>query len=273
VRVLSRYSFPRSGIFDHVKDEIAYAIDEKKQIIPVLYRRCKIPLRIRRIQRSDFTIDYDYGLQQVQNALDLRKTPEIATSFLQLRALPIAQLTETEVKKLIRRYDFYCAERDWTVKYCNPTGKGVANEFDLLANGGVIADRKTGLTWQQSGSQDKIDHPQIADYLNIVNRQSLAGYNDWRLPSLEETMSLVTPSKRDNDLHIDPLFDTKQNTIFTADLRNSRQVWIVGFSEGTCGGLYPISQTRNYLRAVRSGIRLSPMFLAVCPVIFHRDIP
>ncbi|NIV92430.1 hypothetical protein GWN42_06400 [candidate division KSB1 bacterium] len=46
---------PTSVASENVMDEVGFALEEKKRIFPVLYRRCKIPFRIRRIQRSDFT--------------------------------------------------------------------------------------------------------------------------------------------------------------------------------------------------------------------------
>jgi len=36
-----------------VMDEVAFALDEKKIVIPVLHRDCKIPLRLRRLQHID----------------------------------------------------------------------------------------------------------------------------------------------------------------------------------------------------------------------------
>lgn len=46
----------------HVMDEVAYALDEKKRVVPVLYQPCKIPLLIRRVQYVDFTSSYEEGL-------------------------------------------------------------------------------------------------------------------------------------------------------------------------------------------------------------------
>src|SRR5689334_4248397 len=46
---------PASVASENVKDEIGYAIDHGKRIMPVLLKDCAIPLRIRRFQYVDFT--------------------------------------------------------------------------------------------------------------------------------------------------------------------------------------------------------------------------
>ena len=65
---------PASIGSDNVKDELSLALEEKKQIIPVLYQNCQIPFRIRRIQYSDFTREYNTGLEQLLNALDIKQS-------------------------------------------------------------------------------------------------------------------------------------------------------------------------------------------------------
>src|SRR5579883_960443 len=49
---------PGSVASNNVMDEVSFAIDENKQVIPVLYRDCKIPFRLRRLQYLDARTDY-----------------------------------------------------------------------------------------------------------------------------------------------------------------------------------------------------------------------
>ena len=60
---------PVSVKSDDVKDEIACALDAGKQIIPVFYKECKIPLRIRRLNYVDFTSDYNSGKTKIIKAM------------------------------------------------------------------------------------------------------------------------------------------------------------------------------------------------------------
>jgi TIR domain len=45
----------------NVLDEISFAIETKKRIVPILHEKCDLPFRIRRLQYVDFTKGYDQG--------------------------------------------------------------------------------------------------------------------------------------------------------------------------------------------------------------------
>ncbi len=55
----------------NVKDEVSYAIEEGKRIVPLLYQACKIPLRLRRLHYVDFTASFDAGMSALQKALEV----------------------------------------------------------------------------------------------------------------------------------------------------------------------------------------------------------
>lgn len=54
---------------DNVMDEISYALEYKKRIIPILLNDCKFPFRLRRLQYISFTNDYGYALDQLLETL------------------------------------------------------------------------------------------------------------------------------------------------------------------------------------------------------------
>ncbi len=61
---------PASSSSDNVKDEIGYAIDTGKRILPILLENAKVPLRLRRFQYVDFTKkDYDEGVEGAKKLL------------------------------------------------------------------------------------------------------------------------------------------------------------------------------------------------------------
>jgi hypothetical protein len=58
---------PASIASENVKDEIGYAIDHGKRIVPVLLEDCDVPLRLRRFQYVDFTNKpYEDGLEDIK---------------------------------------------------------------------------------------------------------------------------------------------------------------------------------------------------------------
>ena len=52
-----------------VMDEVSYALEENRRVIPVIYKECKLPFRLRRVQYTDLTSDYDLGLSALIRAL------------------------------------------------------------------------------------------------------------------------------------------------------------------------------------------------------------
>jgi hypothetical protein len=61
---------------NNVMDEVSFALESGKSVIPVLISDCKSPFRLRRLQRIDFTKDYQTGLNQLLEILvgDNKKT-------------------------------------------------------------------------------------------------------------------------------------------------------------------------------------------------------
>jgi hypothetical protein len=60
--------------------EAAFAIDEGKKVIPVLYRDCKIPLRLRPFQYVDFRGNYDEALQTLLDSMGTERLLEKTAS-------------------------------------------------------------------------------------------------------------------------------------------------------------------------------------------------
>jgi hypothetical protein len=66
---------PRSVASDNVADELSFAIDAGKRVLPVMIERCSLPLRITRMQVIDATGDYQNALQQCVAELRRNKEP------------------------------------------------------------------------------------------------------------------------------------------------------------------------------------------------------
>jgi hypothetical protein len=60
---------PNSVASRSVMDEVAYALDENKRVLPVIYRQCTIPFRLRRVQFTDFSSGYDEALRRLIRGL------------------------------------------------------------------------------------------------------------------------------------------------------------------------------------------------------------
>ncbi len=80
---------PASVESENVQDEIAGALDENKIIVPVLLRDCKTPLRLRRLQRVDFTGEFQSALHELLE--DLNVSPPTNTQTQPPQSLPPAE--------------------------------------------------------------------------------------------------------------------------------------------------------------------------------------
>ena len=67
---------PSSVNSTNVEDEVAFALEEHKTVIPVLYRDCKVPFQLRPFQYVDFRTDYARGLRALLKVLGVAKPPD-----------------------------------------------------------------------------------------------------------------------------------------------------------------------------------------------------
>ena len=58
---------------NNVMDEVSFALEEGKHIVPVLFEECTIPFRLRRLQFADFTGDPKKGIKTLIEALHLEQ--------------------------------------------------------------------------------------------------------------------------------------------------------------------------------------------------------
>ena len=115
----------------------------------------------------------------------------------------------------------------------------------------MVIDQATGLIWHQSGSTDYIKWSYAKEWVRNLNQRGYAGYSDWRFSTVEEAASLLESSKKNNILYIDPVFNKKQEWIWTGDSYDSNNAWSADFVGG--GVLTCHVDDGSYVRPVRSG--------------------
>ena len=140
-------------------------------------------------------------------------------------ALPAAEaiVNDEDIAGILERWNFFEAE-------ANPSGR-----FDnFLVDAGipeVVVDRRTGLMWQSGGIDiGSIRHIRAA--ISRANETGFAGYDDWRLPSLEEALSLLEPVRNGKGLYLHLAFSREQPFIFVAAQRKPGGYWFVDFKQG-----------------------------------------
>ena len=109
-------------------------------------------------------------------------------------------------------------------------------EENIIDDDNIVIDHATGLMWHQSGSFKNISWKSAKRWVIKLNENGYAEFTDWRLPTLEEAVSLLEPSAKNGNQFIDPAFDKTQSSVWTCDsnISNSSlsldRAWSVNFN-------------------------------------------
>jgi len=64
----------------NVREEVSFALAEQKTVVPVIYRDCTVPIRLRRLQCVDFRKHYDRGVKELVKTLAPKQEAEASTA-------------------------------------------------------------------------------------------------------------------------------------------------------------------------------------------------
>jgi hypothetical protein len=113
----------------------------------------------------------------------------------------------------------------------NPKGR-FTNFLVDNHDGLTVTDKVTGIMWQRGGC-DINSIRKIQSYVKKMNDSSFAGYDNWRLPSMEEALSLMEAKQNDKGLHLHKCFSAEQPFIFLAGRRDPGGYWFCDYKQGT----------------------------------------
>lgn len=169
---------------------------------------------------------------------------ESAAPALELRRTPDDRLSPAQVEARLAELGLFDRRR-------NPEGRGAgAGEGRFLVDGEVVLDAATGLAWQRRGSPLRLSFADAERSAAELSRDELGGFSDWRLPTLEEAMSLAEPRANAAGLHLDPIFGDVAWWVWTADRAGPVGGWVVTYADGTCFVHVAVGGSAH-LRAVR----------------------
>ena len=142
-----------------------------------------------------------------KETMTMRSEPINEKETMTMRSEPMI-LSKKEVKTMLIEKDFF--DKEW---YAG--GTGFSNDFKIQEDGKVVFDYASGLMWQQSGSYTKYKNfEEVNTYIRQLNSKSFAGYSNWRIPTLEEAITLMEPDRNSGGLYIDSKFDKKTEMDF-----------------------------------------------------------
>jgi len=163
------------------------------------------------------------------------------------------------VNQFLKSTDYLSVEKAETMvkekgfyhTYWNENGVGIKHQYELetINEDTIVIDQNTNLTWQKAGLDNEVNYDGVEAYIQKLRSDKFAGFDDWRLPTLVEAMSLMEPVQKNEGQFIDSIFDSQQGYIWTSDKRTSLFAWIVQFFEADCYE-FPIFMNLH-VRAVR----------------------
>ncbi len=132
-------------------------------------------------------------------------------------------IRDEELDQIIRKWNFYDSRRNADGSFSN----GLVDPGDDL----TVIDERTGLQWQ-AGGLDICSYRQMSKNVDEINTAGFAGFNDWRLPTMEEALSLMETSVNFKGVHLHPCFSKVQPFVFVAARRKPGGYWYVDYKQG-----------------------------------------
>lgn len=277
--LLSSNSVSRHGF---IQKELTHALDVVNDLppssiflIPARLDKCEpLETRLQRLHWVDLFPDYNEGLRRILRVLKpeaksgsrsdmtgdaaVRKKsvailkpnrkPKLQPPISETDSIVTLRSEPTTVSEDDFRNAFGLAERRRPLEY-------IANHYE--DRGEVVMDHTTGLMWQKSGSENYLSYKRAQKYIKQLNTAKFAGFDDWRLPTIPELMSLLEPEKQSNGFFINTVFDMpkKYPWYWSADMRTKGDglpgsAWYVNFPDGHVSWNHLGND--GYARAVRS---------------------
>lgn len=123
-----------------------------------------------------------------------------------------------------------------------------ASPIDLAAL--VAYQPATGLLWQRGGSEWGLTLVEAREHVADLNAARFAGFDDWRLPTVDEVCTLLAPPPEGDGHCVPPVLDPATDPLWTADCKSFTAGWFVSASMGFVG--WQDDTCRFHVRAVRS---------------------
>jgi serine/threonine-protein kinase len=114
----------------------------------------------------------------------------------------------------------------------------------------TVTDSTARRMWQQSGSPFQLRWHEAWDYIERLNTERFAGHRGWRLPTIDELITLLRDVPRAGDDCIAPMFERSRIWLWSCDRRSFTAAWYVSSDMGFVA--WQDFSANFFVRAVRS---------------------
>jgi serine/threonine protein kinase len=143
------------------------------------------------------------------------------------RAVNIKPVTlRDHPKKILVRH----ARKTFDLNPLSRPNRYIRNAFQVTTKE-TVTDMTTGLTWQQAGSKYPMPWENKDRYLNELNQNRFGGHDNWRMPTMNELLSLLNPWALETFCR-NAHFNDTHTWLWSADQRSRRAVWTIELDIG-----------------------------------------
>ncbi len=121
------------------------------------------------------------------------------------------------------------------------------NQFEKKS-GDVVHDHATRLIWQISGTQFPVTHFEAKEYITSLNQKKFGGLAKWRLPTVNELLTLVTETPEGDAYCVESIFDNSQKWLWSSDRCTFITAWYISLELGYTA--YNDFSSRYHIKAV-----------------------
>lgn len=104
------------------------------------------------------------------------------------------------------------------------------SEFEILGPL-LVREKNTNLYWQRRGSGFTLNWQQAKDYIDYLNSQNWQSRSTWRLPTVDELRTILSPPVHTAAHSSWPMFDSSIHWLWSADVCTRKQAWMVDVVE------------------------------------------
>ena len=131
---------------------------------------------------------------------------------------------------------------------------GIMVNANFIRSGDIVTDSITGLQWQDNSKVKtiRLDWEEAINYCEDLN---FMGYNDWRLPNINELLSIVDDTKYNPAIDSIFIYTALEYYWSSTTLpHDKRYGWHIDFIDGTNDEIYSAAKWSSaYVRCVRAG--------------------
>ncbi|ACN16330.1 serine/threonine protein kinase [Desulforapulum autotrophicum HRM2] len=96
----------------------------------------------------------------------------------------------------------------------------------------LVKDPETGLVWQSSGTRFPVNWKEGCAYVQRLNRERYQGFDNWRMPTAAELLTIISPLPKGTGLCLEPVFDLRQHWLWSADRATFTSAWYASLELG-----------------------------------------